>query len=295
MAAVVKNMLSLNTLKLRPNYGLNEVVRGRFISTTSSRDFLKKIFGKSSSEQAELNEYEEQLQSMEATLKEQEREESVEKLRRARNKSKLSASDRRRLQGEAPLRGVSLIFDSKERSKAHQMKMFGKYGTTATKISPSVAWPTPEELRDQEEFERVFYDGKGLKEMMKEIEEEKAAKVAKGLERDAEIDKNIVDMNKQLKMWKEKVSLKNKQAEIERQKQGRMLAELKEEFGYDIDPQLPQFQQAIQRKEAEIAKRDKDERKKLKAEKLRLKAEREAAFKADKDQQQQSSSPTSST
>lgn len=41
------------------------------------------------------------------------------------------------------------------------------YGSKATGISPNVLWPTPAEMRDREEYEKVLYDGLTLQEMMR--------------------------------------------------------------------------------------------------------------------------------
>ena len=44
--------------------------------------------------------------------------------------------------------------------------MFGMFGGKATGVSPNVLWPTPAEMADREEYERVLYDGLSLQELM---------------------------------------------------------------------------------------------------------------------------------
>ena len=40
------------------------------------------------------------------------------------------------------------------------------FGSKSTGISPQVLWPTPAEMADQAEYEKVLYDGLTLKEMV---------------------------------------------------------------------------------------------------------------------------------
>ena len=54
--------------------------------------------------------------------------------------------------------------------------------------------------------------------------------------------------------------------------------QLRQEYGYDINPSDPQFADRIAEKEKEHAKRAKEEKKKLKAEKMAAKAERAVEF-----------------
>lgn len=47
------------------------------------------------------------------------------------------------------------------------------------------------------------------------------------------------------------------------------LFQLRQEYGYDVDPRQPQFAEKIAEKEKEYIKKEKEEKKRLRAEKLK--------------------------
>ena len=46
-----------------------------------------------------------------------------------------------------------------QRSTENKKLLFGKFGSKATGISPTVCWPTRTEVDEQREWEALFYDG----------------------------------------------------------------------------------------------------------------------------------------
>jgi hypothetical protein len=99
-------------------------------------------------------------------LQDIEEEERAAALLRSRNKSRLSASDRRILHGQPPLEGLTYSRTEEHFSTRFRAKMAGHFGFKATGLSPSTMWPTDREIDLKQEYERVYLDNMSLKEAM---------------------------------------------------------------------------------------------------------------------------------
>ena len=84
-------------------------------------------------------------------------------------------------------------------------------------------------------------------------------------------------MDKELKQWKERVAKRKAEAAKEKALKEQIFAELRQEFGYDVNPNDPQFKDKIEEKEKSLAKRLKEEKK---ARRLAAKAEAEMKAKS---------------
>merc|ERR1711862_877580 len=76
-----------------------------------------------------------------------------------------------------------------------------------------------------------------------------------------EIREKLAKQEQEIKAWQKRVENRNVFAERERQKRQQILDELREEFGYEVNPDDQQFAEKIAEKEKEMAKAIKAERK----------------------------------
>ncbi|CAB4069854.1 unnamed protein product [Lepeophtheirus salmonis] len=229
----------------------------RACSTSTNR--IVKFF-KGSSKVPSLSEHEKTLEAEEGLRKGLEEERRLEDFKRLRNVSKISASHRRQIEGKHPLQGILYPMESHHKSQAYRANMFGKYGES-TGIDPGICWPTPQDLQEKQEYEKVFYDNKDLFIIMKEQSEKEAAVEEKERRREEEILKNIKNMDKSLLEWKNRINMRNKQAEKERIRKLAILKELRQEYGYEVDPDIPSHASKIAEKEAEYLQKEKEAKK----------------------------------
>ena len=149
---------------------LSTAISVRQNSTEESGDkrpFYKKLFGNKSQDQIDHEkEIQEKIETEDSILREMEIEEREERLNRKRNRSKLHYSHRNILKGEPPQVGLHMEWDDTHKTRAYKAKLFGQFGRSKTGIDPSICWPTPEEIADEYEKERVFYDNTSLKELI---------------------------------------------------------------------------------------------------------------------------------
>lgn len=94
---------------------------------------------------------------------------SQEELARKRNKSQLSSYHRNMLMGMRPYDQPLEWFHNTVRYKR---RMLGRYGLKGNDEPAGFAWPTLEEVRDAQEYERVAFP-LSLQERWKKLEEEK--------------------------------------------------------------------------------------------------------------------------
>ncbi|QQP57002.1 Growth arrest and DNA-damage-inducible proteins-interacting protein 1 [Caligus rogercresseyi] len=94
------------------------------------------------------------------------------------------------------------------------------------------------------------------------------SKELEAVEREEAILKNIKDMDKSLQEWKNKVKMRNKAAEDARLRRLNVLKELRQEYGYDMDPNVTTHAEKIAQKEAEIIAKQKEVKKSKKKAKM---------------------------
>merc|ERR1712079_307729 len=116
--------------------------------------------------------------------------------------------------------------------------------------------------------------------------EEEAQKIEKN------IREKLAKQQEEIKAWQKRVETRNVVADRERLKRQQILDELREEYGYEINPNDPQFASRIEEKEKEISKLKKKEnlmRKKAAQEAYEAKqrAEREERIDSLKEQSTQ--------
>merc|ERR1712123_251778 len=163
-------------------------------------------------EASEMELYQQQVDQMEKEAK-------AEYIQSKRNKSKPSASDRQILHGEPPYAGLMFEYNNLHRSKEYKRSMLSKHGVAKTGVEPGIVWPTEKEVVLAREWEELYQDKPlidQIRDAKRNIEKRKEDRIA----RELVVDQNLSKMDAQVKQWREKV-----------------LAELKLEFGYNINPE----------------------------------------------------------
>jgi len=107
-----------------------------------------------------------------------------EEIEKKRNKSGLQPQHRNILMGVRPYGSSIEWYHSKVKYKK---RMLGRYGFSGNDEPVGFAWPTPEEIKDAQEYERVAYP-LSLQEGWKKLEEEKRIKAEKIKKRHVFID-----------------------------------------------------------------------------------------------------------
>jgi len=196
-----------------------------------------------------------------------EKESRAEYIQTKRNKSRLKASDRQILHGEPPYDGVLFEYSNHHRSKEFKREMMSKYGVAKTGVEPGIAWPTGRELELAKEWEAVYQEKsliEQIAETKRKIEKRKEDRIA----REKKVEENLSKMDVQVSQWRQRVGVKNKQAEAERERREKVLAELKLEFGYNINPDDNYMKGRIAEREKFLIKEEREAKKAARKEKL---------------------------
>lgn len=194
-------------------------------------------------------------------------EQKEKELQDARLKSRLFYSDRALINNERPQAGISWEKYDEHTSRQFKARMLSNYGKS-TGINPSVSWPTSNEIEIQKEYERVLYDGMSLREMIDSIEKKIKEDEEEIIRTEKEIKVNLAKQEADVAAWQKRVETRNSHAERERNKRQQILKELRKEYGYDVNPNDPQFAEKIAEKEKIMAKEAKEAKKQLKEKKL---------------------------
>lgn len=210
-------------------------------------------------EPSEMELYQQQINDLE-------REAKAEYIQSKRNKSRLSASDRQILHGEPPNVGLMFEYNSQQRSKENKRAMLSKYGAAKTGVDPGIAWPTDQEIQLAEEWE-ALYQEQPLVEQIRQVKRNIEIRKEERIAREKMVEENLSKLDSQIKQWKQRVGTKNKQAEVERERREKVLAELKLEFGYNINPEDNYMKERIAEREKVLAKEEREAKKAARKEK----------------------------
>ena len=257
--------------RLLRHSGVTQIVRIspalRLASSGSSRwKFWKK-------EEVKVEEVEE-LDELEMFHKQQEEyrmEEEAERMEQRRNKSRLSASHRQMLRGEPPNVGLRFEYGRVHHSQEFKRKMFGTYGEKRTDVDPGICWPTDKHLELASEWEKLYQE-KPLIDQIKDAKAGIAKRKEDRMKREAAVEAGLARMDAQIKQWKARVNTKNAQAEHERARREKVLAELREEFGYNVNPNDNYMKERIAEREKALMKEEKEAKKAARKEKFGDKA-----------------------
>merc|ERR1719220_1790276 len=170
------------------------------------------------------------------SLEEKEREARAEYIEERRNKSRLSASHLQIVKGEMPYVGSIFHYHAGHVSKEHKRSQMSKYGKKQTGVEPGQCWPTQHEVQLAREWEQLYQE-KPLKQMIDEARQSVEDAHQSKLEREKEVLKNLEQMDRQVKQWKDRMGAKTRMLDAEKERREKVLEELRLEFGYVINPE----------------------------------------------------------
>lgn len=187
---------------------------------------------------------------------------SEEEVARICNKSRLNKGHRNLVNGRMPYDSPVHRFHN---TVKYKRKMYGRYGDSSN-VDPSLAWPTPEDLEERREYERVAHP-LTIQEMQQNAWNRLESEREELQLRQEKIDNNMKKLNGWIKEVQEKASKKLLEAQKAKEKREKLIEEVKKHFGYKIDPKDERFKEML-------AKREKEEKKKIKEEKKRIRDEK---------------------
>uniref|UniRef100_A0A8D9FEJ8 Large ribosomal subunit protein mL64 n=1 Tax=Cacopsylla melanoneura TaxID=428564 RepID=A0A8D9FEJ8_9HEMI len=192
------------------------------------------------------------------------KEDQEARIEKIRNKSRLSEAHRNMVNGKLPYPESKAYWHD---SVQYKRRMFARYGVEQSQVYPGIAWPDKEDLDANKEYEQVLTP-LSIEEMVsiektKILEEEQKLK-----ERyDTIVDKlktndNVIVQfhNKQKKKTEDQLASKKQK--------DKLFEEIRQHFGFNIDPRDEKFQEMIEIKKKEELKKRRIEKKKLREEKL---------------------------
>ncbi|XP_058807129.1 large ribosomal subunit protein mL64 [Phymastichus coffea] len=187
-----------------------------------------------------------------------------EKLQKMCDISRLAPHHLNIIHGRKP---YNQSYESYHDSVWYRKRMLGRYGIEAAEFHPGICWPTKEAIEESLEFERLAYP-KSIQEVWKEIEEKKKIAAEKIRAREEYIDKTVAKFDEWRAALDAKIAKKEAEVQAAKEKKERLMAEIREQFGYNIDPRDERFKEILALKEKEDKKKKKEEKKKKKEAKL---------------------------
>ena len=112
-----------------------------------------------------------------------------------------------------------------------------------------------------------------IRQMIDQLNQEKQDLINKRMEREKLIEENLAKHPTQLANWQTRVQQRNRLAQGATERRNRILAELKEEFGYDVNPSDEIMKTKIQEREKVLIKEERELKKKMRAEAMERKAQ----------------------
>ncbi|RWS31637.1 hypothetical protein B4U80_00919 [Leptotrombidium deliense] len=188
---------------------------------------------------------------------------SEEEIAAIRNKSGLTTQERERLTGE--LTQVRK-FDSLEHYEEKYVRQYyAKYGRESG-LKPGVCWPSKEKFEFIKRFEKTFYPS--LDEMLKDMEAEKKSAAEAIRRREEQIAENLKKLPQIKKEFFAKVKEREALLRQEKQKKEKLVQDIREYLGYNIDPRDERFKEALVKKEEEDKLKAKSVKKESRQQKL---------------------------
>ncbi|XP_033337461.2 growth arrest and DNA damage-inducible proteins-interacting protein CRIF [Megalopta genalis] len=182
-----------------------------------------------------------------------------------RNKSRLTPAHRNILKGQKPYNeSMNWYHDTVK----YKRRILGKYGMEALGVPAGLVWPTPEEVEDAKEYERISYP-LTLQERWQKIKEENKRKEEAVIARQNTIAAKMVNMENLIADVKEKVAKKQAEAEEARIKKERRLEEIRKQLratgrvtAEKITEMLAKYEKEDKKKRKEMKKQRQLERQK---------------------------------
>jgi len=148
-------------------------------------------------------------------------------------------------------------------------------GGSSSNIDPSICWPSKEELQYEKDLEEYSFP-QTIQEMLMEDKIARANQIKEREDQYKEMKKKIKELNKWKKLVNDKIAKRENDARLAKEIYQKRIEEVRQIFGYNIDPKDSRFQEALQKKEEEERRVQKAARKlekqRLLTEKLKAQA-----------------------
>lgn len=191
------------------------------------------------------------------------KEEEGDTVDKMRNKSRLGPRAYEKMYKLAP----QLTDDEKQVYSLWRLRrLYGDYGS-ASGVSVGVLWPSKQEMELQKEKERVTYpdDIYRMIEIDKLQRKEEEVKIQK---RQQELAQKVTKLEDWKREVRERYQNKLRQAQEAKAKKEKVIEEIRQMFGYRIDPKDDKFKEALEKKEQEEKRAAKAAKKLKKQQKL---------------------------
>lgn len=185
-------------------------------------------------------------------------------IEKKRNKSGLLPAHLRILQKQLPYNQPHSWI---HKSLKYNRNMYGRYGA-ASGVDPRLLFPTDVERSEKQEYERVAHP-KTLKEMIAENKQRKIDEASVIAAREKEIALKVGKLKQWTTDLNAKIAKREAEAKAAVEKKQRLVEEVRQHFGFKIDPKDPRFQEMLEKKQLEekkakkVAKRELLEKKML--------------------------------
>lgn len=191
----------------------------------------------------------------------EDREARIEKLR---NKSRLAPQHQNMVKGNLPYPESKVFYHD---SVQYKRRAWARYGGEQSKVYPGIAWPDKEDLEAMKEYEQVL-SPLSIQEMVA-IEKSKIEEKEKSIsKRYRDVVEKLKNNDKLISDFYQKQSKKTEEAEKSKKQKDKLFSEIRQHFGFNIDPRDEKFQEMLEIKQKEEAKKKRLERKKQREEKL---------------------------
>lgn len=180
-----------------------------------------------------------------------------------RDKSRLNTSHRNIVNGRKPYDETMAFYHN---TVKYKRRILGRYGMEALGVPAGLAWPTPEEVEDLKEQERVAYP-LTIQQTWQKIAAEKKKKEADIMARQEKIAAKMATMDKLMTSVKERIARKQKEAEEARLKKQRRVDEIRKQLRATGTVTNEKMNEMLEKYEKEEKKKKKEAKKQRQLEK----------------------------
>lgn len=170
-----------------------------------------------------------------------------EEILQKRFKSRLPEKVYRQLVAKEPL-PLEFKFQFQKRFLRKYYALHGRN----SKLNPGICWPTKEEMLETIEYDKILEPP--LADRIKKVEEARLAEENRKKAVEAEVEANMANSDKWIAEYHAKIEKKREEALVLKQKKEKLIDEISEYLGYEIDPRDPRFQEAVEQRDKEQKK-----------------------------------------
>ncbi|GAB6029132.1 hypothetical protein CHUAL_004910 [Chamberlinius hualienensis] len=156
------------------------------------------------------------------------------------------------------LKMPEILYDYQTTVK-YQRKLYAKFGKESG-IDPSISWPSKEEVQEKIEEDRVFEPP--LQESLEKLRQLRSAELKDFQQRQSKIEAGMANLAKWMAELQKRKDKKEAEVVAAKAKKDRLIEEVRQFFGYRLNPRDPKFQEVLEKKEKEERKAIKEAKKK---------------------------------